>query len=89
MHLVYILVSIPTGRWYIGMTHNIDARLKEHNSGNVRSTKGYRPYKVVHIETYNTVTEARKREIQIKKSGIIRKELKAKIAQNTAPSSNG
>ena len=89
MPFVYILESQNTGRWYIGMTENIEERLKEHNAGRVRSTKGYRPYSVIYTEEYPDATSARKREIQIKKSGIIRKQLKEKLRPHTAPSSNG
>lgn len=89
MFFVYILESQDAGRWYIGMTENIEERLKEHNAGRVRSTKGYRPYAVIYTETYSDKTSARKREIQIKKSGTIRKQLKQQFGRFTAPSSNG
>ena len=87
MFFLYILESIPFGKWYIGMSADLVSRLKEHNNGNVRSTKGFRPWKIVYTETYAAKTEARKREIQMKKSGIIRKTIKEKI--HLASSSNG
>lgn len=85
---VYILESEVTHRWYIGMCTNVEERLKEHNAGRVRSTKGYRPYVVIYTETFPDKTLARKREIQIKKSGLIRKQLKDQLVHK-APSSNG
>ena len=88
MHYVYILESIKTGRWYIGSASDVEKRLEQHNSGKTKSTKAYLPYKLIYRETYKIKSEARKREIQIKKSGAIRKDLKEKISI-MAPSSNG
>ena len=39
MFFVYILRSKKAERYYTGHTANIDKRLREHNSGKVRSTK--------------------------------------------------
>ncbi|MBU0646052.1 GIY-YIG nuclease family protein [Patescibacteria group bacterium] len=72
MYYLYIIESIECGRWYIGISENPERRLREHNSGKTRSTKPYQPYRLVYSEEYKTKTEARKRELQIKKSGIIR-----------------
>jgi putative endonuclease len=76
MYFVYVLKSINSERLYIGSTDNIARRLQEHNAGKVKSSKPFNPYKLIHEELYATRSEARKREIQIKKSGIIRKKLK-------------
>lgn len=76
MHFVYILYSERFDRLYIGITTNVTRRLAEHNRGSVQSTRPYRPYILLRQEQYMTITEARKREIQIKKSGIIRKHIK-------------
>ena len=67
MHYVYILESIPTGRYYVGSTSDVERRLVKHNAGNSRSTKGYVPWKVVHIEEYETKSEALCRENEIKR----------------------
>ena len=66
---VYVIRSEKDGRFYVGMTENIQRRLKEHNSGRTRSTKGYRPWRVVFTEEYPNRTEARKREKYLK-SGV-------------------
>ncbi len=79
MYFVYILESLNTGRIYIGMTENIEQRIKEHNAGRVSSTKGYRSYSVIYTEEYPDKTSARKREIQIKKSGVTRREIKMRF----------
>ena len=88
MYFLYIIESINTGRWYIGTTENLEKRLKEHNKGGTKSTRPFRPYKIVYTEQFVTKFEARRREIVIKRSGIIRRQLKEKI-YNMAPSSNG
>ncbi|MBK8495377.1 MAG: GIY-YIG nuclease family protein [Chitinophagaceae bacterium] len=36
---VYILQSLKDGKYYIGETHDVEARLLFHNSGKQRSTK--------------------------------------------------
>ncbi len=66
MYYTYILKSEKKDRFYIGSTGNINNRLKKHNSGSVKSTKAYRPWKIVYLEEYETNTEARRRENEIK-----------------------
>jgi putative endonuclease len=59
---VYVLKSEVADRRYIGSCKDLVARLKQHNSGKVRSSKGYIPYKVVYSETFETNGEALQRE---------------------------
>jgi len=66
MFYMYILQSELVDRYYIGSTDDISRRLSDHNAGNTRSTKPFRPWKVVYTETYSTLIEARKRERQVK-----------------------
>lgn len=75
MYFVYVLKSSLDGRLYKGMTSNIDRRIKEHNSGKTKSTKPYQPWKLVYSEKFNSIEEARKRELYLK-SGIGRDLLK-------------
>ena len=67
MFFVYILRSKKSERYYTGHTSNIDKRLKEHNSGKVRSTKAYVPWEIIYSEKYESKSEAFQREMQIKK----------------------
>ncbi len=78
MYSVYVIKSEKNGKNYIGYTEDLEARLLLHNSGKVRSTKAYKPYKVIYKEEYINKTEARKREIFLK-SGIGREHLKSKL----------
>jgi putative endonuclease len=66
MFYTYILRSLTRKRYYIGSTKNLINRLKEHNFGEVQSTRYYIPWEIVHTEEFNTVSEARKREFYIK-----------------------
>ena len=66
MYLVYILYSEKYKRTYVGMSNNVLRRLNEHNSGKVRSTKSFLPWKIVHTESFNTRIEARVKEKYLK-----------------------
>jgi len=66
MFSLYILQSEQTGQYYIGSTKHISTRLAEHNAGKNASTRRYRPWKLIYTETYETLSEARQREKQIK-----------------------
>ena len=63
---VYILKS-KNGSYYIGSTNDATERIAYHNSGKVISTKNGRPWKMIYVENFDTLSDARKREIQIKK----------------------
>lgn len=61
-YFVYVLESEIDGRLYKGQTSDIEKRLTEHNSGKPKSTKGYKPWKLVYFERYETRDEALLRE---------------------------
>jgi len=65
-HFVYILQSEKDGRYYIGETHDVAARLRFHNAGLQRSTRSRTPFKLVHVEEFTNREEALKREKQLK-----------------------
>lgn len=66
MYYTYVLYSACYDRYYIGQTNNITSRLDRHNRGYVRSTKAYRPWKLVYVENYDTRSGAVKRETYLK-----------------------
>jgi putative endonuclease len=74
---VYVLRSQKDAGIYIGSTRNLPSRLKAHQHGKVKSTKGRKPLELVYIEEYESYSEARKREIYLK-SGAGREFLKDK-----------
>ena len=63
---VYVLQSGKSGRYYVGCTQDVAARITQHNAGMTRSTKPGRPWRLVHSENYPTLSLARQRESQIK-----------------------
>ncbi|REE05724.1 GIY-YIG nuclease family protein [Marinoscillum furvescens] len=50
MFYAYILRSEAHGTHYYGSTQDVESRLKYHNSGKVRYTKGRRPWILVYVE---------------------------------------
>jgi len=59
-YFVYIIQS-ESGSYYVGQTNDLEARLKRHNGGNVRSTKNKGVWTIVHQEEFTTRAEAMKR----------------------------
>ena len=70
MYHTYIIQSQKNGRFYIGSCLDIEIRIERHNAGATPSTKFGRPWKLVYSESYETNSEAlkREREIKLKKS---------------------
>ena len=66
MYTVYVLRSFKDGRTYVGCTKNFENRLKEHNAGEVISTKKRVPFKLWYKEEYVNKHEAYKREQHFK-----------------------
>lgn len=78
-YYVYVIQAEQTGRLYVGMSSNVVKRIREHNLGRVFSTKGYLPWKLVHMEECGTNrADARKREKYLK-SGVGKEFLKENI----------
>ena len=67
MYFVYILKSLKNQRYYTGSTGDLEKRLKEHNSGKIKSTKNIRPLEIVYFEKLTTNIAARRCEKQIKR----------------------
>ena len=62
MYNSYILKSLRDGRYYYGSTENVEKRLVKHNSGQVKSTKGRRPFVIHFVEEHQTRSLAFQRE---------------------------
>jgi predicted GIY-YIG superfamily endonuclease len=60
---VYILLNKLRTQTYTGVASDVEERLKEHNDGKVLSSRPYRPYEMIHVETYSTLKEARQKEL--------------------------
>ena len=72
MFAVYVLRSTKDGVRYVGSGEDPAERLRRHNKGDYRFTKGHRPWAMVYLEEYSTRAEAVKRE-RFLKSGRGRK----------------
>ena len=63
---VYIMQSQTSGRYYVGSTQDVEARLARHNQGRSSYTKAQRPWTLVHTEQFENRAEALARETEIK-----------------------
>lgn len=65
MFYVYIL-ELSSCKYYIGQTKDVALRIIRHQTGQVSSTKGFRPVKLIYSEELNTRSDAMKREKYLK-----------------------
>jgi len=66
MIYVYAIKSKKDGRIYVGMTDNLERRLKEHNTGKTKSTKGFIPWELIYKVEFANREIARVREKYLK-----------------------
>ena len=72
MFSVYILHSQRLQKYYVGSTEFLEKRVQEHNSGKSNSTRAGVPWKLIHVESFSTRSEAVFHERKIKARGIRR-----------------
>jgi len=75
MFFVYVL-SNSAGRHYTGSTADLVERIRQHNEGLTRSTKGRGPWTLLYREQFATRSEAIHRE-KFLKTGKGREELES------------
>ena len=78
MYYIYVLKSKKDKGWYIGLTTNLEGRLRDHNFGKTRSTKSRRPLEIIYSEKFQNKIEAESAE-KYYKSGAGRIKLKKLI----------
>jgi putative endonuclease len=67
MFKVYILYSVTFQKIYIGFTSNLEQRLLSHNVLGLKGwTIKFRPWVVIHIESFDTKEDAMTREKELK-----------------------
>jgi putative endonuclease len=76
----YVLKSLKDGKFYIGWSDDLRSRIEKHNKGQVNSTKGRAPLKLVYYEACLSKEEAIKREKSLK-TGFGRLYLKNRIGK--------
>ena len=69
MWYIYVISSQARRYMYVGLTNNLRERLVTHRNGYNKTTKPYRPFRLIHFEKFSTRLEARKKEKYLK-SGI-------------------
>ena len=74
MNYVYFIQSQLDKSYYVGSTRDLKNRVAQHNAGKTKSTKSKKPHVLVYYEAYLTYSQARKRELQIKKWNRTQKE---------------
>ena len=67
MPQMYILYSERLDKYYIGACSNLERRFYEHNIGHSKFSRTGKPWKVVYTEEFEDLSEAKKRESQLKR----------------------
>ena len=65
---VYFLYSTQRGKFYAGVSKDVDDRLRRHNNGESLSTKCGRPWKLLHKIVCENKSAAMLLETKIKKA---------------------
>ena len=66
MIYIYAIVNTTRNYIYVGMTNDVERRIKEHNNGENKSTKTYSPFVLIYTEAFPLRVEARKKEKYLK-----------------------
>ena len=67
MPYIYILYSSKLNKYYVGACSDLERRLYEHNIGHSKFTSTGIPWVLKYSESFETLQEAKKRELMIKK----------------------
>src|SRR3989339_219432 len=81
MYTVYVLQSTTHTYLYVGLTHNLLKRVKQHQDGREKTTRPYRPFRLVYEEHVPSRARARTREKYLK-SGCGKEWWKGGMAQS-------
>jgi putative endonuclease len=67
MPYTYVIYSGKLNKYYIGACIDLERRLHEHNIGHSKFTSTGMPWVLKYNEVFETLPEAKRRELQIKK----------------------
>jgi putative endonuclease len=73
MYFVYAIQSLSKKRIYIGHTKDFNKRLQYHNAGYVKSTSDARPWVLIALDQFETRSNARWIERELKRPSSKRK----------------
>ncbi len=65
-YFVYIIQSLSNGRFYIGQTHDVLARLQRHNAGGCTATRNKGPWVLRAVRQFHSRAEAIAEERRLK-----------------------
>jgi putative endonuclease len=86
MVVTYLIKSLKDHSYYVGITNDPIRRIKDHNSGQLKTTAIKRPWVLVYSRVHADYLEARRHEKWLKKKS---KEYKDKLAQLAPPDIGG
>jgi len=66
VYQVYVIQN-PAGKFYIGISENVESRLRQHNGGISKWTKGKGPWTLRWTSEAMSITDARKLENHLKR----------------------
>ncbi len=66
MYYTYVLLSNKDDKLYTGYTKDLKLRFKQHNNGQVKSTKNRRPFILIYYEASLNQQDALRREKYLK-----------------------
>ncbi|MBI3011262.1 MAG: GIY-YIG nuclease family protein [Candidatus Omnitrophica bacterium] len=69
---VYVIQSVADGKFYVGVTGNLQRRLDRHNQGTTPFTRNKGPWRLVGYELYQSLPHARSREQILKRNPRMR-----------------
>ena len=76
MFVVYAISSLDRNYIYVGLSSDLESRLKRHNNGQNKTTKPYAPFRLIYTKEFETRKEARVHEKHLK-SGVGKEYLKS------------
>lgn len=88
-YAVYLIESLKDGKFYTGISCDVEQRLGEHNSGKLKTTAFRRPFILVWYKFYPSALGARKHEKWLKKKSADYKKKLAAVAQLAPPEIGG
>jgi putative endonuclease len=80
MYYTYVLFSEKDRRLYVGYSHDVFERFKQHASGQVLATTNRRPLVLIYYEAYLSEFEAKRRERYLQ-GGNGRRTLKIQLSE--------
>ncbi len=77
-HYTYLIRSVKSGKWYIGITSDLRKRFHQHQNNESTYTKGRGPFELIYYEACQNRLDAESRERYLK-SGMGRRYIKNRL----------